>query len=71
VVETAVFRTTRTAGNIIRSAGRVVIEIKIKMENLQALIRRCSVINHHDLFLHDLEINHDLFLRDHDLYLVR
>jgi hypothetical protein len=59
MVETAVFRTAGTAGNIIRSARRVMIKIKVKIENLQALIRRYSVINYHDLFLHDLEMNHD------------
>jgi hypothetical protein len=71
VVETAVFGTAGTTGNIIRSARRVIIKIKIKIENLQALIRRYSIISYYDLFLHDLEINHDLFLRDHDLYLVK
>jgi hypothetical protein len=65
------FGTAGTAGNVIRSARRVMIKVEVEMENLQALMRRCSVISHHDLFLHDLEMNHDLFLRDYDLYLVR
>jgi hypothetical protein len=34
-------------------------------------MRRYFVVGHYDLFLHDLEMNYDLFLRDHDLYLVR
>jgi hypothetical protein len=71
VVETTVFGTAGTIGNVMRSAGRVVIKVEVEMENLQALMRRCSIVGYHDLFLHDLEINHDLFLRDHDLYLVR
>jgi hypothetical protein len=54
-----------------RSAGRIIIKVKIKIKNLQALMRRYSIISHHNLFFYDLEINHDLFLRDYDLYLVR
>jgi N-acetylglutamate synthase/N-acetylornithine aminotransferase len=34
VVKTAVFGTAGTVGNVIRSAGRVVIEVKVEMENL-------------------------------------
>ena len=54
MVESVVFGTAGTAGNTVRSAGSVVIEVEVEMKNLQALMRRCSVVGHHDLFLHGL-----------------
>jgi hypothetical protein len=52
-------------GTIIGSAERAVVEVKVEMKNLQALMRHYSIIGHHGLFLH---MSHDLFL-DHDLLL--